>query len=114
MPERSYWRAQVSAFIEQQMPLARSDFIINDAAPETHPTDARLVVRTRDTAPARHRAIRMLAHRLRRCGFVVWATNDTDATIIVADRDRLVHSYSPDHEGIIAEAEPAVANGGDR
>lgn len=106
MPNSSYWRAQIAAFIEQQAGFERDTFVINDAHGPTHPTDARLVVRARLDRDGGRERLRRLATRARRCGFVIIAQFGISATLYVADRDELAYSYSPDHTGIIGEAEP--------
>lgn len=114
MPERSYWRAQVSAFIEQKSAFDRETYIINDADPDRHPTDARLVVRAREDAIGGRERLRRFVTHARRCGFVVVAAFGISAYACICDRDPLAYSYSSDHSGIIGEAEPAAVNGGDR
>ena len=108
-PEREtaeYWRDQLSAFLTRYSGFERDTFIINDADPERHPSDALLVVRPRNDQNGTRERLRRLATFARRCGFVVVASFGISAFLYICDRDPLAYSYHPDHEGIIGEAEP--------
>ena len=54
-----YWRDQLSAYIADHAPYTRESFVINDADPDRHPTDARLVVRARNDHPNGREALRL-------------------------------------------------------
>jgi len=101
-----YWRDQLSAYLADHAPYARETYIINDADPERQPDDARLVVRARADHHNPREALRRLATRARRCGFVIVPRFGIDASLLVLDRDRLAYSYHSNHSGIIGEAEP--------
>lgn len=101
-----YWRDQLSAYLSDHAPYSRETYIINDADPDRQPDDARLVVRARNDHHNGREALRRLATRARRCGFVIVPRFGIDATLLVLDRDPLAYSYHSNHEGIIGEAEP--------
>ena len=104
MPSAQYWRDQLSAWIEQSVPIPRDDVVITDAGPHHRP-DVLLIVRIAPTNAARQKTIGFLDGRARSCGFVT-APAKTPGMILICDRDPLAWSYHPDYDGIIGRAEP--------